>query len=834
MIVKLFIFVVHQNKIIMSKLKVQLEGSVVEKDNENLWRTELLSRIEGGKINSPFGGDGLLEAINPNTKKDLRTLLEFKFDTPLKNKLTQCNILIQCLYYIKKYENAGQKLPSTIFVGDTDECFAIHTNAIIKYLGHDIDWKIAPSEAYKKNPQTIQAMVEDIDILPFVYNVDNEFKIQEVIDKLWDLTDNVVRKIRITKDNIVNIFDYFDENVLKNCELTTNEKANLFIQIVINPSENYIHPKKSVVVTKSYGEIVINRNQFKSFFSHFEGDVYSPKEKEGLTALVDRLVEEETRRKKGEFFTPTAFVDLAHTYISNTFGEDWKDKFVVWDNSCGTMNLTRDYKFNELYCSTLEQSDIDTANQMGYNPEATKFQYDFLNGDYNVLPEGLRTAIDSGKEILFLINPPYASASNMGTEEGDSKEGVAKTKMNIEMLEGKWGKSSSNLYTQFLYRIKKFQEINKNIKIGIFCPPLFLSGASYKSFREKFLTHFSFEKGFLFEASHFSDVAKGWGISFSIFDNKTNINKFNFDTITINETFELIDNGIKTIYNTDNEKPASEWVREEIKKLPKIDLPNMNSSLKVNVNGNLNGLKKGVENGLGCMNSNSNSVYKNGTDVFIVSSVSSLNANVDVINSNFYKVISLFSSRKLITANWINCKDEYLKPNVGTKEYEQYTYDSIVYSLFNNSSQQSSLRNVNYKNQEWDINNEFFWLSKEQMIELANDNGYDELYRDARNGSNRYVYIKLFGEGVYDLLSDDAKQVLDMATELVKKSIPMRQAMSDTNPEYHLNSWDAGYAQLKLVWKEYFKDEFDEFRKAYTRLEDRMRPLVYELGFLKK
>ena len=51
----------------------------------------------------------------------------------------------------------------------------------------------------------------------------------------------------------------------------------------------------------------------------------------------------------------------------------------------------------------IEQSDIDTANQMSYNMEATKFQYDFLNGDYDVLPEGLRTAIDSGKEILFLI-----------------------------------------------------------------------------------------------------------------------------------------------------------------------------------------------------------------------------------------------------------------------------------------------------------------------------------------------------------------------------------------------------------------------------------------------
>ncbi len=182
----------------------------------------------------------------------------------------------------------------------------------------------------------------------------------------------------------------------------------------------------------------------------------------------------------------------------------------------------------------------------------------------------------------------------------------------------------------------------------------------------------------------------------------------------------------------------------------------------------------------------------------------------------------------------MNWNDEYLAPNEEHLKYKQFTYDSIIHSLFESKSNQSSLRNVNYNNQQWNINNEFFWMSKEQIIELANENGYDELYSDSRNGTNRYVYVKLFGEGVYDLLSDDAKEVLDMATELVKKSISMRKAMSDTNPEYHLNSWDAGYAQLKLVWKQYFKDDFDAFRKAYTRLEDRMRPLVYELGFLKK
>ena len=567
----------------MSNLKTQLSGSVVEKDNENTWRTHLINNISGAKINSPFGGDGELVAKNPNTKKDLKTLLEFKFDVPLKNKLTQCNILIQCLYYIKKYEKSGQKLPSTIFVGDTDECFAIHTNSIVKYLGHNVDWLIAPSDAHRRNPEMIKAMVDDVDILPFVFDVDENFKIQDVIDKLWDFTDNVVRKIRITKDNIVNIYDYYDENVLKENTLTTNEKANLFIQLVINPNENFIHPKKSVVVTKSYGELNINRNQFTSFFSHFEGDVYSPKEKENLTALVDRLVEEETRRKKGEFFTPTAFVDLAHDYISNTFGSDWKEKFVVWDNSCGTMNLTRDYKFNELYCSTLEQSDIDTANQMGYNPEATKFQYDFLNGDFDVLPEGLKTAINSGKEILFLINPPYATART-DKNDSNSKLGVAKNKTNSEMLNLNFGEATKNLYTQFLYKILTYNT-NNNIKVGMFSPNLFLTSKSFKNFNTFVKNKININGGFLMDARNF-DGTSMWPISFTMFSN-TNPNSNKFDMLDQNiETFSIENFGVKELDMIDQER-ACDWIK--LKGINKIVVPNLSSTLKIK-----NTNKKGI------------------------------------------------------------------------------------------------------------------------------------------------------------------------------------------------------------------------------------------------
>lgn len=98
----------------------------------------------------------------------------------------------------------------------------------------------------------------------------------------------------------------------------------------------------------------------------------------------------------------------------------------------------------------------------------------------------------------------------------------------------------------------------------------------------------------------------------------------------------------------------------------------------------------------------------------------------------------------------------------------------------------------------------------------------------------RYVAKLLWEEGYYEKLSPDAKEVLDMATHLYNISKETRKQMHEEHPEYHLDCWDAGYAQLKLVWQKYHPEEFKAFRAAYKRLEDRMRPLVYELGFLKK
>lgn len=806
-----------------------------EKDVAEAYRSLLKKKVKGATVSSPHNTDGLLEAF-PN----IRTLLEFKYTSELKSKHGQCSILIQALYYLKKFEDAGEVLPSTLFVGDQTECFALKTNSVVKYLNSSINWELAPSSAHKHNDELLRAMVEDVDILPFVYDVDERFDIHAVIDNIRAFSENVVRRVRVTSKNIGAIFDYFDTNVMAvNKKLSANARANLFVQLIINPGDNYLHPaQEGVLVTRGFGNVRVKKDLYLSFFSHFEGAEYSPEEKELFTGYVDRLVEDAIRRWKGEFFTPKLFASEAHDYIAKAFGENWRDEYVVWDCCAGTFNLTRDYRFKELYSSTYEKSDLDTAAQMGYNPEATTFQYDFLNdgidelGFDDKMPEALADALESGRKVLFFINPPFATAGNKNNRltGTDNKEGVSKTKIGDLMTEEKWGGAAQNLYAQFLYRILQYKKLNKNVKVAFYAPPLFLSGASYKTFRERFLKEFGFVNGFLFEAKHFSDVAKGWGVSFTVFDGKPNNKKYVLDVLDVDvDVFEIVKRGKKEIYNTDGVVSGNEWLRQikgSDKKYPALC---MKSCLSVG-----DRVKDVSKEYLATLVCDSNNVMKNGESVFILSGPPGSNlGNNEITAANFDRSIALYAARKLIVSNWIDQKDEYLAPNMDSPEWGQFVCDCLVYALFSNSAQQSSFRQVECAGKTWDIKNELFWMSNKEMMKLANKHHYDALHSDAKTQGERFV-SKLLADGWYDRLSPDARLVLDLATELVKDSMVQRKQYSAQEPDYGLDCYDAGYAQLKQVWNVYFKERHQAIRDALSKLEARLCEIVYRLGFLKR
>ena len=278
---------------------------------------------------------------------------------------------------------------------------------------------------------------------------------------------------------------------------------------------------------------------------------------------------------------------------------------------------------------------------------------------------------------------------------------------------------------------------------------------------------------------------------------------------------------------------ASKWVREEINNLKTFDVPQTTNGINI-VTESKSMIGSLTQNAIGFFHNNANSPYYNAQFVGIYSTAFNCGHGLSITPNNFMKICALFTARKTIKSNWINQKDEYSSPNMNLPDYKQWNNDAIVYSLFNNSSNQSSLRNINYKGKIYQIKNEFFFVSIDEMKNVADKHDFRDMLVDIReNGEDRFVYKLL--QNIK--LSYDARDVLKTAQDLICNTMIERISLHRGHPEYNLQAWDAGYLQLKQVWKDKALpngrvDGFEEFREKYKMLEDRLRDGVYEFGFL--
>jgi len=508
----------------MNKLYENLAKSKKEEDVAYYYRKELTKHFKNSIIKKEYYTDGILYIED----KQIKCLLEFKYDLDLKNRINVIKILIQCLYYLKDIQIKEGQLPNIIFVGDINESFVIGTTRLIRYLENDLDWSIPASNSYNENPLLLEELAKDIDINPFIFNMDR-YSIKDIGNIIESISRNEKFQEEITINNLSREFDYFVSHIIKSKDLEPNQLSNLFIQLLIDPDDHYLHPKrKSMIATKNFGNIKVDSILFESFMDRIKEGSF--KNKEELVATSDRLIEDNRRRRNGEFYTPTIWVDEAQRMITEELGENWKEEYVVWDPACGTCNLTRDYMFSNLFLSTLNQEDLDTANHMGFNPEATKFQFDFLNDDMEIhnpnswessihkLPKELIDAFKQNKKIVIFMNPPFGnSITGLGQE---NKNGHSNTKLKSYTISNDihMDLALTQIYPQFLVRLLllKIKYKCTNMYISFFSPPIFLVSKSFSIFRNMFLDNFEFIDGTLFNSGEFSDTNNTWGIQFSV------------------------------------------------------------------------------------------------------------------------------------------------------------------------------------------------------------------------------------------------------------------------------------------------------------------------------
>ena len=822
--------------------KKGLKAAVVEKDVESLIRAEV-THYSGAEWTSPHNCDGF------GQWRDVRLLLEVKLDQDFSLRKAVCVVLGQCLGYQKQFEQAGNEVPNVIMVADKNECFLVPANTLRQYLDMKIDWSFAPS---KGNLQLTHALLSSLTTLPWVYNLSDCRNFASIIKQAEQLAEGSRHTVRASVHNLPTLFGHWVSRVFKASkkdDISPPQKVQVFLDCLFNPEDTYLHPKKaSLLITPSASESVkVDGDQFRSFFAQFEQG-YTPKEITSFLSMKDRLIEDDARRRQGAFFTPKLWVDEAHKEVSAALGESWRRDCVVWDCASGTGNLTRDYHdWGCLISTTAEASDVEDMRRNLWG--GIIGQYDFLNegaestffpdGHINTIPPlvdlALRKRAAAGKRLVFFINPPYGTANVAGTTS-KSRAGIAQTVVNGEMKAANLGSPSQQLYAQFMFRCRKVAEEYgfSDYTIALYSVPTFMSSGSYSKLRDWWYAQSVYEGGFMFQASNFADVSGRWGISFTVWNSGgTTSNTADLPIrLTDERDYVVVTDQIKQVYNSDG-RQASKWVREPIKRLKGVDAPQMSSGLKVKEKGR----SKVVPGAHAYMASPGNGLQWSGTGTALFSAGYSNGNGFTLLPSNWRRAVALFGARKLVGENWINQKDEYLVPDTTLPGYEQWVDDCHVYALLHTSNNCTSMRNVQYKSQSWRIKNNWFWLTRTDAMKQLNTHETLAMFRDAQQEQKDSYFATVLPNLA---LSGEAREVLRLLQGLWVKSLPLRgmfyemRAVTDKAPDLHLTTHDAGFYQLKHLWKEHFPTEFAALKAAHKTLVEKLESGVYTYGFLKK
>ena len=432
---------------------------------------------------------------------------------------------------------------------------------------------------------------------------------------------------------------------------------------------------------------------------------------------MDRMSEIELRRFTGEFFTPIKFAKKAVEYLERTVGAHWykSGKFRLWDMAAGTGNLEFVLPAEALqycYISTLLEDDAKYCAKI--YPEATVFQYDYLNDDVNFFGNELildnlgvkrkmpQKLVDdlANPELKWIIffNPPYATASNFERKNRKDKINVSMTKIQKLMTKDELGEVSRELYSQFLYRIN-LEFKNRQAYIGFFSKINYMNSNNDQKMRDE-IFNYKFERGFLFSSQNFQGCKGKFPIGFVIW------NMFNHKSLAEQKIYLDVFNSqiekiaVKIISSINRSKFLNKWIERQ--KNVKI-FPPMNNALNI-VTNNKDRRDRIAENFLASLMCWNDFTHQNYTA--LLSGPYASAGGMSVTPENFEQYMVIHAVHLIPKATWLNDRDQFMQP---TKELPQeFITDAVIWSLFSNSNNTAAMSNVEYEGNIYQIKNNFY------------------------------------------------------------------------------------------------------------------------------
>ncbi len=774
-----------------------------------------------------------------------QVLFEFKYDKNLENLKVRATILAQILYYVRrlKYGHTDKQIPPILCLANHDGAILTETIQWIEYytdIDVKYDWDLTPSIPDPKlvNDLSNNQILKDI----HVYKIQELAGYSEFSDLLQkylssQYESNRIDKKIITESNFEDVFNYW--NSIFGDQVRNGLKTSRYFVCDIQQGRTFFQKSDSKVVFMFSGEEARVKKILSRDYEHF-WNLYQKVESadiiRSIIAKIDRLTDETLRRFYGEFFTPVRFAKKALDYIEKTIGKEWwkTGEYRLWDMAAGTGNLQYHLPVDALkysYLSTIYKEDVEHC--MRLFPDANCFQYDYLNDDIenlfpngNInfayqwkLPEKLRNDLQNTKiKWIILINPPFATSQKAGTS-GGSKQSVSDTKLRKVMHKNDLGEVSRELFSQFLYRIKREFE-NKITYLGLFAPTKYINSNNDQKFRDT-IFQFTFEKGFLFSSVNFSGTSRSnqFPIGFIIWNiNKTKkLAEQKIELDLFDENIEKL--GQKTIKSVHKEKFLSKWIKRQA---ATIKFPPVGSAINVKSNNKdtRDRVTKGFLVSLMC---GGNDVQHQGKTCLLSMPYVSAGA-LSVTKENFEKAMVIHAVRRIPKDTWLIHSDQFMQPTgILTDEF---TTDCAIWNLFSNSNQTVAMRNVVYEKETYQIHNQFFpFLLAEIKKWKISDS---EISISTAKDEDRFLSKWLTDKK----LSAESEQLLNKGKEIYQFYFENLNQLRTT--KFKIETWDAGWWQIRNALSDVnmANELFDELKILHNILKEKLLPQIYEFGFI--
>jgi len=845
-----------------------------------------------------YGGDGYFLA-----------LFEFKVQGKKQPQTLCAKALLQCIFYQRQMSS---KLPDEaaqlkVFVVATEKriwCFPVEM--VLKHSEKVVDWKIAPAKAFEGNKDAYKALKEDLctgDLQGYYSNIwmiaDGAFTLDSVRHDIIACAQGQRFRPPVDETNVFLWFKKFCEYVLlttadKEPPMTyggSDEKVQLakakfeqwekdirrqvmafFACLKAHNIDQICRGGKLLcrVAEETIKEVKIpSKQRLQTFLNSFRRVGITARGK--IAASADDFLKKTLSRKfRGDFYTPSLWVDQACEVLDTCFPE-WKTA-LVWDASCGTGNLTADRQLPFLVQTTLFDEDVSILRARGTNRGAIAQQkFDFLKG--MSCPEPVVRVVsetDDISGIVFLNNPPFKTGANLDAH-GESKKtkGVSMTGVGQLMKETKF--NAQQVYNHFLYKITHLasewvKEIppNKPIYNAIFLPTNAFCGSQDYKFLDYYFKKWEFQQGFTFPMSEFRGTkGKEVSVCFTLW-------RFGAPTASKSLALTLMNKskGVATLlgsvptYYGPREDFLNMWWKEKYDKKQMVDCLPLSNAMTVDERGGKSILRQLPKGAIGYFASGSPTIKENNQQVYILSSARGNKHGAPLVRTrvlsgpnhwSMLKAFAAFFVRRAVTPGpslmWKvgHVVNRHPKVRFDSTEFIKWAVNCAVFACFDGKSSQAATRNVKYRNATYDMHNEFFFLSVEEMRELAKRHEFGELADDIEfHGDERFLY-KFLRDNKEELLPE-ARAVLEAAKKLWHSTFPLRKetqhilvkdgSQEKKNIPAHLECWDAGWYQIRRMLDKHNDPELDEMKdellNAMDVLKERLWNGIFSFGFLPK